>query len=62
MLTWHNGLKAARKEYQKHPDDLLAALMSFVEDPPDTPYQWGYLEGVREMIALKTLRRPHRLN
>lgn len=49
-MNWRDGLKAARTEYAGHESDLGVALMLFATDPPDTPFQRGYQEGVRRML------------
>ena len=48
-MNWREGLKAAREEYEGHADELGVALMLFAADPPDTPFQRGYREGVRRV-------------
>jgi hypothetical protein len=63
-MTWRDGLKAARKEYAEHLDDLPLALFLFAADPPDTRFQRGYQEGVRRMAkkhcgAIEALMAPH---
>jgi hypothetical protein len=51
MNSFTDGVRAAREELARHPlskDELLISLGLFIHDPPDNPFQRGYMRLIRE--------------
>jgi hypothetical protein len=53
-LTFLDGQKAAKKEYAKSPTtQLCLSIGGFAYDPPDSPFQHGYLDQLYKMLKTK---------
>ena len=53
MLTFMDGIKAARESLANEPlswRELLESIALFVLDSPDTPFQRGYMRAMRQAV------------
>tara|TARA_R110000764_G_scaffold70422_1_gene145549 strand:- start:1013 stop:1213 length:201 start_codon:yes stop_codon:yes gene_type:complete len=46
LQEYHRGREAATKEVDEPSFDVDQAIASFDSDPPDSPFQRGYLRGL----------------
>jgi hypothetical protein len=53
VKSFADGVLAARDELARHPlsrDELMISLGLFVYDPPDSPFQRGYMRVIKACI------------
>jgi hypothetical protein len=63
MTSFTDGLRAARAELARHPlshDELLLSLGLFHIDPPDSPFQRGYMRVINRLCRASAELREQR--